>query len=466
MKKRILIYIILLFVLAGCKKPNETIEDDANFCSCLNTESMDKTIPFVDEFLAGLHEDMEDEKKLEDLITWFNAQPCIQDAAVYCQSCIQSQPPSSKIAFSFDENGKTKEYILDVSMTRPLKAMEYHAPVEIPSWDYFLHDNWIWCWDDRIPSKVIVLNSNDELVKYLTGSPIPIYWKFPLVDFSEHSLILVSGTQSNKLGVSDITGSLQQHGDLYMLHIEISLNEGKPQQWFYAMVTSKLSNDSRIETVVSYCEYEGDNYYYSQGEKVFLQQRADKIFLQIMPDTGIEKIQAIINSDASLRLVFNERWEEYYLPGWETCISLETKDGSRIPKSTLESFKAREEVVWATGFFSFSNSRPVAPANNIIFRLNGSHEPLMEVIEKYGCFIGGKYNYLYVPKISQLNTLQIANFLYETGQFDYAEPNLVNTISPAQQLFYSMSLNNSKLPALRDELQRYQHQRNGTLRWH
>jgi len=430
MKKRILIYIILLFVLAGCKKPNETIEDDANFCSCLNTESMDKTIPFVDEFLAGLHEDMEDEKKLEDLITWFNAQPCIQDAAVYCQSCIQSQPPSSKIAFSFDENGITKEYILDVSMTCPLKALEYHVPVEIPSWDYFLRGNLKW---NPIPSsKVVVFNSNDDFQYYVTGN-VMIYWPMTDFDFSEHSVIAVSGSSFDVYRISDITGSLHQHGDHYVLNIEIAWNDNdnkNPLPWTYAMATNKLSENSQIETVITYRKYDGDNYYYYGGKKNFMRQRADKIFLHISPDASVEQIQAIINSDPSLRLAIRQNWEDYYHLG-SLYLYLETKNGSRIPAVTLESFKKKEGVIYAS---YLSNVNPfVAITNEFLVKLKPetSYKQFQELMEKYPNILSVEEGFLYreyklyVSKTSGLNTLQLANLFYETGLFEYATPNMI-----------------------------------------
>ena len=122
MKTRILIYIILLFVLAGCKKPNETIEDDANFCSCLNTESMDKTIPFVNEFLAAQPSDWTVGKKLETLAAWLKNQPCILDAA--------ANPPSNEILISFDEEGAVQKHVLEFAKNTPFLATGYRVFVD------------------------------------------------------------------------------------------------------------------------------------------------------------------------------------------------------------------------------------------------------------------------------------------------------------------------------------------------
>ena len=120
----------LLFMASGCEtKKTDTVEDDdeldVEFCSCLNTEDLSKTLPIVNEFLAGLANNLDDGQKLQTLAAWLKAQPCINDASVLCQSCNETDPPVSEILISFDEDGETKEFVLDVSMGKPLKAAGY-----------------------------------------------------------------------------------------------------------------------------------------------------------------------------------------------------------------------------------------------------------------------------------------------------------------------------------------------------
>ena len=120
----------LLFMASGCEtKKTDTVEDDdeldVEFCSCLNTEDLGKTIPIVDEFLAGLAKKLDDGQKMQALAAWLKAQPCIIDASVLCQSCAETDPPKSEILISFDENGTTKDFVLDISMGKPLKVVGY-----------------------------------------------------------------------------------------------------------------------------------------------------------------------------------------------------------------------------------------------------------------------------------------------------------------------------------------------------
>ena len=116
-------YLILIWVLFSCNKTNEpNNEDDPTFCSCLKTESMDKTIPFVNEFLAAQPSDWAVGQKLETLAAWLKNQPCILDAA--------SNPPSNEIFISFDEEGAVQKHVLEFAKNTPFLATGYRVFVD------------------------------------------------------------------------------------------------------------------------------------------------------------------------------------------------------------------------------------------------------------------------------------------------------------------------------------------------
>jgi len=101
----------------------EPAEDD--FCTFLNEENIEKTIPFVDDFLRGLSNELNDEQKLQALAAWLKSQPCILDATIASQSCIETGKPISEIDISFDEKGISKRFFINVEMTNPLKIECY-----------------------------------------------------------------------------------------------------------------------------------------------------------------------------------------------------------------------------------------------------------------------------------------------------------------------------------------------------
>jgi hypothetical protein len=91
----------------------------------LNSEDIDKTIPIINEFLVGLPNSnsfSEDEQNLQALTEWLKSKSCVIDATILCVSCIYTYPAQSEISFSFNEEEITKEVVLDILMTNPLKA--------------------------------------------------------------------------------------------------------------------------------------------------------------------------------------------------------------------------------------------------------------------------------------------------------------------------------------------------------
>ena len=100
--------------------------EEGTFCSYLNVENIDKTIPFINDFLAGLPSSSsfaEDEQNLQALTIWLKSKPCIIDASILCVSCIYTLPAQSEIAILFEENGKTVKVVFDILMSNPLKAI-------------------------------------------------------------------------------------------------------------------------------------------------------------------------------------------------------------------------------------------------------------------------------------------------------------------------------------------------------
>jgi len=120
------IMFLLLLGLVGCDKSESSLIENEEFRSYVNTENIDKTIPLINEFLAGLSNNLNDEQKLQALSTWLKSCPGITDATVLCVSCIYTLPAQSEILVSFKENGITKDLTLDISMSNPLKAIRYH----------------------------------------------------------------------------------------------------------------------------------------------------------------------------------------------------------------------------------------------------------------------------------------------------------------------------------------------------
>jgi len=125
MKRLVLMMIpaLILVMGAGCNKgmSNKEIGKD-EFCSYVNTESIGKTIPIVNDYLEGLSDNLNDEEKLQALTEWFKSCPCIMDATIICMSCIYTLPAQSEVSILFKENDKAEKVVFDIIMSEPLKA--------------------------------------------------------------------------------------------------------------------------------------------------------------------------------------------------------------------------------------------------------------------------------------------------------------------------------------------------------
>ena len=123
------IMLVLAAATAGCNKnANDKTDDEKKFCSYVNEENIDKTIPVVNEFLSEISVEPDWMQQLQELATWLKSYPCIVDATVLggVGSCGMSGTLMSEILVSFDENGITKKLLLDVSESQPFKAIGYH----------------------------------------------------------------------------------------------------------------------------------------------------------------------------------------------------------------------------------------------------------------------------------------------------------------------------------------------------
>ena len=155
--------LIMAAIFAGCNKQpsnayNETAEKE-KFCSFVNIKNIDKTIPIVNEFLSRLSAGLDDEQQLQILVTWLQSCTCIVDAAVLSQPGNETLPVS-EILISFDENGITKELIMDVLMEKPLKITEYRKYEPPVEYEFCMCLN-----DENIEQTIPIIN------EFLSGLP-------------------------------------------------------------------------------------------------------------------------------------------------------------------------------------------------------------------------------------------------------------------------------------------------------
>jgi hypothetical protein len=112
------IVLVLAVSVLGCDKYHgKGSDDNVDFCSCLNLENINKTIPVINEFLAGLPANTTKEQTFESLETWLNSFPCDVDAKIlYETDLIWGEEKMYGVAISVRDGDKIRELELDFAV--------------------------------------------------------------------------------------------------------------------------------------------------------------------------------------------------------------------------------------------------------------------------------------------------------------------------------------------------------------
>jgi len=103
--------------LEGWRIVDSRNSDKIYFCSCLNLEDINKTIPIINEFLAGLPDSVSKEQTFESLETWLNSFPCSIDAKIlYGVDIIWGREQMYGVAISINDNEIVRELELDFAV--------------------------------------------------------------------------------------------------------------------------------------------------------------------------------------------------------------------------------------------------------------------------------------------------------------------------------------------------------------
>jgi len=392
MKKMIITIISVLF--ASCTDQKKVEEkDDKDFCSYLNVANIDKTIPFVDDFLSGLSANIDGEQKLQELAEWLRSQPCIVDAAVLAEA--------GKIALSFDENGITNQFIMEVSMTNPWKVAGYLEFVpEEEDFCSFLNVENI---DKTIPF----------VDDFLSGLSANIDGEQKLQELAEWLRLqpcIVDAAVLAEAGKIALT--FDENGITNQFIMEVSMTN----PWKVAGYLEFVPEEKEVF------------YYYYEGRKIFLNQITNRIGIRFpySLDVSEEQKLAILNSDASLWV----SWTSGFMNSVGFYAALDSKNGLPIPSLTIQSFREMPEVVSAEHLYQNFNGGKyhiLLGYFGVKLKVSSHFEQLQKLAEQNDCTIeedqyrSDRFD-IYVSKNSKLNAMHLSCLFYETGHFESSSP--------------------------------------------
>ena len=184
-----------------------------------------------------------------------------------------------------------------------------------------------------------------------------------------------------------------------------------------------------VFSISLYAQQSNENYYYHQGEKIFLQQSTNKIFLKFAQSANKEQIRSLINSNRSLHLASNTSIDDSYLD----FAILEVKNEDDIlPSIVTESFKASQTIVSATPLFLYNDFlQGLTDEFAIKLKPTTSYNQLQQLAEKNNCLIIEENQFvknqflISVFKNAKLNAMEMSRLFYETGFFEFSEPNFI-----------------------------------------
>lgn len=179
-------------------------------------------------------------------------------------------------------------------------------------------------------------------------------------------------------------------------------------------------------------------YYVLGGEKFYVNERTDILYLEFSDGLSAEQKKAIVNSNPSLSPWHLRTWdgEELVFDGSGRDSAAILQSGESFSQNMLEAFRKMDGV--KTLSFLLEKDKSYAAATDemvVLLESTSTEAQLMELAGKYNCAVKpflvdgapvqeGEY-IVTVPKSVTMGTIRLANLFYETGLFVFADPDLI-----------------------------------------
>ncbi len=169
-------------------------------------------------------------------------------------------------------------------------------------------------------------------------------------------------------------------------------------------------------------------FYYYKGEKVYLKEKNDRVLL---------KFNSVADKIESLRTIQNESLFEVIskVNDVSPFVIIQSNDKNPISSSTLNKFQNSINVSSALPMLEYKDQSLQGLTDQFVVKLKKGvqFEKFQELLKINSCLILNKNKFvedqylISISRKSNLNSLQLANLFYETGFFEFAEPNFFRT---------------------------------------
>lgn len=116
-KNIITVLIIAIGAIACDREFDKEFNEDNDFCTYLNMEDINKTIPIINEFLTELPDSMSKEQTFESLRIWLNSFTCDVDAKIlFGEDLIWGEKQMYGVSIAVKDSDILRELVLDFSI--------------------------------------------------------------------------------------------------------------------------------------------------------------------------------------------------------------------------------------------------------------------------------------------------------------------------------------------------------------
>ncbi|MCL2290550.1 MAG: hypothetical protein FWC34_07605, partial [Bacteroidetes bacterium] len=127
----------------------------------------------------------------------------------------------------------------------------------------------------------------------------------------------------------------------------------------------------------------GNDFYYYFGEKIFLTERADKMFIKLTENADTQSLLALMQADESICLdALNKQTFDLF-------VILETKNGESFSLGTVNKFRENPNIISTQLMLEYESDQLLAPTNEFTVKLKPatSFGQLQNLVTEHGCII-------------------------------------------------------------------------------
>ncbi len=128
MKNLIIILGGMLITFTACNKRNTSEAScySSSFETHIQNGTFDQIPAAMQSIVAAIDTNQSDSVQIATIVDWLNCQPAVIAVEKICVSCIETLPTQSEIRFKVQHNGQDTNLVLDILMSKPLRAQHIH----------------------------------------------------------------------------------------------------------------------------------------------------------------------------------------------------------------------------------------------------------------------------------------------------------------------------------------------------